>query len=370
MRMHYGQLKEFITLKVIFNMSTPYVYFINPDVDAKMQLKKSYLDVMYQEIESDRVQDDKVIFKEMDIRMYSDKEYGVSFNESVRGRPVFIVGSTINSDSIIKLILAADAAKRASASEIVALIPYFGYARQDRKDGMRGSIGAKALLNAFVANGVNKIVAIDLHATQIQGFSDIPIDNIYGYDILKSTIKDYIKRSDNPAAFVSPDAGGAKRAHIFVDRISENNIIPAFGMCFKHRKEANVVNKMMYVGSELTGHDVYLIDDMADTAGTICQAAEILKEKGAANVYPVFTHAVLSGSAKDRLKNAARNGCITKIITTNTHDVRDLYDDDLYDIVDVARSLAISLYAMQTGKSTNLITNNVEKYLDFLAEYR
>ena len=341
--------------------TSPFIFYINPDTNGVdthhgLTLVQAYNKI--REIQNPAGSIPEAFNRDMDIRVYSDSEIGISFPESVRKKTVYIVGSTINAHCIMRMLLAVDAARRADAAEIVAIIPYFGYARQDRKDGLRGSIGAKVILNSLVANGVNKIVCIDLHATQIQAFADIPFDNIYGYDILNRDIAKMIPSGSTPV-FVSPDAGGTKRVRKFIERVSSYGITPEFGMCNKNRIRANEVENMIYVGAEVNGKDVFLIDDMCDTAGTMCKAAKLLSEEGA-NVYVVFTHAVLSGKAIERLTAGVAEGYITKIITTNSHDVMNVNDE--FDIVDISRSLAISIYAHENEMSTTILTKMLDDF--------
>lgn len=225
---------------------------------------------------------------------FSDGEMSPFIAESVRGHEVFIIQSTFPpGDNLLELLLMVDAAKRASASSVSVLIPYFGYARQDRKDKPRVSIAAKMIANLISAAGADRIMACDLHADQIQGFFDIPFDHLYGSYIFVPYLKSLGLEN---LMFASPDVGGIKRARSFA-----NFFEAELAVCDKYRKEANKVSSMRLIG-EVEGKDVILVDDLVDTAGTICKAADLLKEKGASSVRAVCTHAVLSGGAYDNIE--------------------------------------------------------------------
>ncbi|SKC56780.1 ribose-phosphate pyrophosphokinase [Ohtaekwangia koreensis] len=226
---------------------------------------------------------------EVNYQQFSDGEMSPYITESVRGHEVFLIQSTFPpSDNLMELLLMVDAAKRASASSVNVVIPYFGYARQDRKDKPRVAIAAKLHANLISAAGATRIMACDLHADQIQGFFDIPVDHLDGSYIFVPYLKS-LGLSD--IMFASPDVGGIKRARSFAKFFDAD-----LAVCDKHRKEANKVDSMRLIG-EVDGKDVVLVDDLVDTAGTICKAATLLKEKGAKSVRAVCTHAVLSGNA-------------------------------------------------------------------------
>lgn len=235
------------------------------------------------------------------IDKFSDGEMSVCYEEYVRGTKVFLLCSTMNSDNIIKLNLAIDAALRASAREIVVITPYFGYARQDRKDGIRGALGAKVIMNMLISNGMDRLITIDLHADQIQGFANVPIDHISGYSIFKRELEMLARHKPDSLVICSPDAGGVKRASVFQKRLIDNGYEDVeFAMLSKMRKKPNQVDRMDLIG-EVSGKDVIIVDDMIDTAGTLCKAAEILKSAGAKTVNAFCTHAVLSGPAYERI---------------------------------------------------------------------
>jgi ribose-phosphate pyrophosphokinase len=233
---------------------------------------------------------------EVDYQQFSDGEMSPFLAESVRGHEVFIIQSTFPpSDNLMELLLMIDAAKRASASSINVVIPYFGYARQDRKDRPRVAIAAKLIANLITSAGATRIMACDLHADQIQGFFDIPVDHLDGSYIFVPYLKS-LKLVD--IMFASPDVGGIKRARSFAKFFNAE-----LAVCDKYRKEANKVSSMRLIG-EVEGKDVVLVDDLVDTAGTICKAAVLLKEKGAKTVRAVCTHAVLSGKAYENIEDS------------------------------------------------------------------
>ena len=225
---------------------------------------------------------------------FSDGEFATSYDETVRGDHVFIVQSTFPpSDNLMELLMMIDAAKRASAYKVVAVIPYFGFARQDRKDRPRVAIGAKLVANLLCAAGVDRIMTMDLHADQIQGFFDIPVDHLYGSTVLAPYIRSL--KLEN-LAIASPDIGGSKRANSW----AKSGLV----ICHKTRERPNEVADMKVIG-DVEGKNVVIVDDMIDTAGTICKASSILKEKGALSVRAVATHAVLSGKAYENIEKSA-----------------------------------------------------------------
>jgi ribose-phosphate pyrophosphokinase len=231
------------------------------------------------------------------VNRFSDGEINVQIGESVRGIDCFIVQPTCApaNDNLMELLIITDAMRRASANSITAIIPYFGYARQDRKAAPRVPISAKLVANMMEKAGIDRVVTIDLHAGQIQGFFDIPVDNLYGSILFFEYFKE--KHLKNPI-IASPDIGGVARARYFASKLGLDMVIVD-----KRREKANVSEVMNIIG-DVKGKDVILIDDMIDTAGTICHAAKALKEKGAVSVMAFATHGVLSGPAIDRIKNS------------------------------------------------------------------
>ena len=227
---------------------------------------------------------------------FSDGEMSPSFDESIRGCTVFVIQSTNPpSDNIMELCLMIDAAKRASAYKVCAVIPYFGYARQDRKDRPRVSIAAKLIANMLTSAGADRIMTCDLHAGQIQGFFDIPLDHLNGSAIFAP----YLSTLRLPnMIFAAPDVGGVARARSFAKHFEVEMVV-----CDKHRKRANEIASMQVIG-DVEGKDVILVDDLVDTAGTLCKAAQIIREKGATSVRAIVTHGVLSGKAYENIENS------------------------------------------------------------------
>lgn len=232
------------------------------------------------------------------MQRFSDGEMQPIIKESVRGSFVFLVGSTCQPhDNLMELLLAIDAAKRASAGYITAVIPYFGYARQDRKDKPRVPISAKLIANLLQAAGLDRIMTMDLHAEQIQGFFDIPVDHLKSEAIFMPYLEQNLDMSN--VTFASPDVGGVKRARRYAKYFARPLVI-----CDKHRERANKVSSMTVIG-DVTGADVILVDDLVDTAGTLSKAAEIILEKGAKSVRAICAHPVLSGKAYDNIDNSS-----------------------------------------------------------------
>ena len=228
-----------------------------------------------------------------ELTVFSDGEFQPQFTESVRGSAVFIVQSTNPpADNLFELLLMIDAARRASAYKVIAVIPYFGWARQDRKDRPRVSIASKLVANMLTAAGCDRVMTCELHAAQIQGFFDIPVDHLWASSIFIPYIQ--AMNLDN-LSIASPDMGGAKKANVYAKHLNAPLII-----CHKDRSKANVIGSMTAIG-EIEGRNVVIVDDMVDTAGTITKCAEVLMAKGALSVRAVCTHAILSGPAYDRI---------------------------------------------------------------------
>ena len=228
---------------------------------------------------------------------FADGEFQPSYEENIRGSDVFLIQSTYApSENLLELLMLIDAARRASAKSIVAVIPYFGYARQDRKDKPRVSIASKLVANLLSAAGVHRIIALDLHADQIQGFFDVPVDHLYA----SSVFIPYLKSLHLPELiFASPDTGGTRRAGSYAKFFHTNFVI-----CYKHRSKPNEVAKMRLVG-DVKGKDVVLLDDIVDTGGTLCKAAEIIMQQGASSVRAMVTHPLLSGKAYENIESSA-----------------------------------------------------------------
>jgi ribose-phosphate pyrophosphokinase len=227
---------------------------------------------------------------------YSDGEFQPSFEESVRGCRLFLIGSTHpSSDNLMELLLMCDAAKRASARHITAVIPYFGWARQDRKDKPRVPIAAKLIAKMLETAGATRIITMDLHADQIQGFFEKPVDHLYASTIFLPYLKSL--QLDN-LTIASPDMGGSKRAYAYSKALSSDVVI-----CYKQREKANVISHMELIG-DVKGKNVVLVDDMVDTAGTLTKAADLMIDRGALSVRAICTHPIMSGSAFERLENS------------------------------------------------------------------
>jgi ribose-phosphate pyrophosphokinase len=246
----------------------------------------------------------------MTILRFSDGEFEPYYEESIRGSNVFLIQSTNPPiEHFFELLLMADAAKRASAKQVVALMPYFGFARQDRKDRPRTAIGAKLMADLLMTAGVTRIITMDLHADQIQGFFNIPVDHLYASYIFIP----YIKELNLPnLTIASPDVGGSKRASAYANFLKTDMVI-----CYKQRSKANVVDKMTLIG-EVEGRDIILLDDIVDTAGTLTKSADMIMDMGASSVRALCSHAVLSGKAYENIEKSK----LTELIVTDTIPVK------------------------------------------------
>ena len=237
---------------------------------------------------------------------FSDGEFQPALEESVRGRRVFIIGSTFpNADNLMEMLLMLDAAKRASARHITAVMPYFGWARQDRKDQPRVAIGAKLVANLLQSAGATRIMTMDLHADQIQGFFEKPVDHLYASTIFMPYIKSL--KLEN-LTIASPDMGGSKRAYAYSKHLQSDVVV-----CYKQREKANKIGHMELIG-DVKNKNVILTDDMIDTGGTLARAADLMMERGALSVRALCTHPILSGQAYERIEKSA----LTELITTDT----------------------------------------------------
>lgn len=245
------------------------------------------------------------------LQKFSDGEMAPYYEESVRGCDVFIIQSTFPpADNFLELLLMVDAAKRASAKSVTLVVPYFGYARQDRKDKPRVAIGAKLLANLVGASGAGRLMTCDLHADQIQGFFDIPVDHLDGASIFVP----YLRSLDlDNIIFASPDVGGMKRTRRYASFFAADMVV-----CDKHRERANEIAAMQLIG-DVTGKDVILVDDLIDTGGTITKAAKLLMDKGAKSVRAVCTHPILSGSAYDNIEKSV----LKELVVTDTIPVKE-----------------------------------------------
>ena len=231
------------------------------------------------------------------VTRFSDGEFQPAFEESIRGRRVFIIGSTFpTADNLMEMLLMIDAAKRASARHVTAVMPYFGWARQDRKDKPRVAIGAKLVANLLQAAGATRIMTMDLHADQIQGFFEKPVDHMYASTIFLPHVE---KLGLNNLTIASPDMGGSKRAYAYSKYLNCDVVI-----CYKQRKKANIISHMELIG-DVKGKNVILVDDMIDTGGTLTKAADLMMQRGALSVRAVCTHPILSGEAVDRIEKSS-----------------------------------------------------------------
>ncbi len=248
---------------------------------------------------------------------FADGEFQPCFEQTIRGHDIFIIQSTFTpTDNLMELLMMIDAARRASARKVIAIIPYFGFARQDRKDKPRVPIGAKLIANLLTAAGVDRIVAMDMHADQIQGFFDIPFDHLYASIIFVP----YLKKLNLPnLVMASPDTGGAKRAAAYAKFLNTDLVI-----CFKQRSGANKIESMTVIG-DVRGKDVVLVDDIIDTAGTIRKAADLMMAQGANSVRALATHAVLSGNAYKNISDSL----LVELIVTDTIPLKNIQCDKI-----------------------------------------
>ncbi len=280
------------------------------------------------------------------IDRFSDGEFCTYFEESVRGQSVYLVQSTCpTSDNLMELLLMIDAAKRASAYKVIAVIPYFGWARQDRKDKPRVSIGAKLVANMLQVAGADRVITVDLHADQIQGFFDIPVDHVYGMNVLAP----YIANLNLKKLIVaSPDIGGSKRASNYAKKLHglTNREVPMV-ICYKNRPDFNKVSEIRVLG-DVYGKDVVIVDDIADTAGTLCKAAEVMMASGAKSVRAVVTHGVLSGNAIANIQASP----LEELVCTDSIP-KDEIDFPKLHIASLARPIAQTILAIQNHTSVS-----------------
>ena len=277
----------------------------------------------------------------VELKTFSDGELHVAFNENIRSEDVFLIQSTNPpSENLMELLLMLDAAKRASAKTVTAIIPYFGYSRQDRKDQPRVPISARVMLDLIAAVGVNRMITMDLHSPQIQGFTNVPFDNLYSRIVLFSHLKSY-GLDFSTGVVLAPDVGSAQMSQAYAKKLGLS-----FALIDKRRPEHNVAEVVSLIG-ELKNKTVFIIDDMIDTAGTICNAARTAVENGANNVIAVATHPVLSGPAVDRLKEAP----IEKVIVSDTIEMSKKQLFNKLEVVSVAEVFAESIIRINQGGS-------------------
>ena len=283
---------------------------------------------------------------ELQITKFSDGEFAVSYEESIRGRDIFLVQSTFpSSDNLMELLLMIDAAKRASARTINAVIPYFGWARQDRKDKPRVSIGAKLVADLLSAIGIDRVITMDLHSDQIQGFFNVPVDHLYASGVILPYLQS-LHLED--LVIASPDVGGSKRASNFAKKlhVMTDREVPMV-ICYKNRPDFNKVSEIRVLG-DVYGKDVVIFDDIADTAGTLCKAVEVMMAGGAKSVRAVVTHGVLSGNACQRIEESA----LEELICTDSLPINPGCCSKLH-IETLAGSIAQTIRAIQNHTSVS-----------------
>ena len=279
-----------------------------------------------------------------DVKRFADKEIFVEMHENVRGEDVFVIQSTSfpANDNLMELLIIIDTLKRASAKRITAVIPYFGYARQDRKPGPRTPITSKLIANMIDKAGANRVLTMDLHAGQIQGFFDIPTDNLFAAPTLTTNIKNKIK--DSSPIVVSPDVGGVVRARIIASRIGAD-----LAIVDKRRERAGESEVMNIIG-DVSGRSCFIVDDIVDSAGTLCNASDALLEQGAIEVYAYVTHGVLSGEAVERVNKSS----LTKLIVTDTIEESDLViKSDKIEVISISSLLGEAIKRISDEKSVS-----------------
>lgn len=281
----------------------------------------------------------------LETKRFSDGEMWVKYGENIRGSDVFIIQSTNQpSDNILELLIMLDAAKRASAQRITAVIPYFGYARQDRKDQPRVSITAKLVANLITVAGADRVITLDLHASQIQGFFDIPFDHLYG----SSIFIDICKNISNNLVVVSPDLGGIKLARAYARKLNANLVV-----IDKRRPKENVAEIVNIIG-DVEGKDVLLVDDIIDTGGTFLGAVEALKNKGAKNIYGAITHPILSGHSFENIEKSR----LTKLYVSDTIPIPEIKISNKIEIISSADLFAEAIIRTHKNESISSLFDN------------
>ncbi|MAU27830.1 MAG: phosphoribosylpyrophosphate synthetase [Pelagibacterales bacterium] len=286
----------------------------------------------------------KVEIIDVSVTRFSDQEVFVEINENIRGKNIFVIQSTSMpaNDNVMELLITIDALKRASANTVTAVIPYFGYARQDRKVGPRTPISAKLIADILTTAGIDRLLTIDLHAGQIQGFFDIPVDNLYAAPVITKDILDHYKNKD--LVVISPDVGGVVRARGIAKRINGD-----LAIVDKRRDKANESEVMNIIGN-IKGRDCIIVDDIVDTAGTLCNAAEALIESGAKSVSAYITHGVLSGPAVERIKNSKLNELV---ITDSIAPTKLILDASNIRILNLAPLIAEAIKRISSDSSVS-----------------
>ena len=283
--------------------------------------------------------DENAKLNDVEITQFQDREINIHYNESIRQDKVFIIQSTaLGSDNIMELFLMLDSAKRASASQITVIIPYFGYARQDRKDKPRVPISAKLMADLLTTAGATRVVSIDLHADQIQGFFNIPVDHLSSGHIFVPYIRDNFDLEN--VVIASPDAGGGKRASRYAHSLGTDMVI-----AHKERKKPGEISMMKLIG-DVTGRDVFLVDDMIDTAGSITRAANLIMENGAKSVRALCTHPILSSGAYNKINNSG----LSEVVVTDTIPIKEGLSEKIT-VLSVDSMIAKAINLIVNGKS-------------------
>jgi ribose-phosphate pyrophosphokinase len=286
-----------------------------------------------------------------EVTRFADHEIWVEVQENVRGEDVFLIQSTCypTNDNIIELLICLDALKRASARRITAVIPYFGYARQDRKPGPRTPISAKLMANIITSAGADRVLTVDLHAGQIQGFFDIPLDNLYAEPVLVKDIKSRFKNLDN-LVVASPDVGGVARARSLAKKLDNADLV----IVDKRRERAGVSEVMNIIG-DVKGKDVIICDDIVDSAGTLCNAAKAIKKEGAKSVSAYITHGVLSGKAVERIKDSV----LDSVYVTDTINLSaEALKQKKIKVVTIAPLIAAAIKSISEETSVSVLFDN------------
>ena len=290
----------------------------------------------------------KVSLDTVTSQKFSDGELCPDFDNSIRGKRVYILTSANDSDKLMNLNLAIDAAKRAAAKEIIPILPYFPYARQDKKDQKRGPIGAKVVAEMLEQRGATGVITFDLHADQIQGFFNIPVTHLEG----KNVFSDYIKSIANEDTILcGPDAGSGKRVERMKKELDKTHGLDLdFVLMYKTRAKANVIDTMSVIG-DVNGKDVIILDDMVDTAGTLCRAAEVLIEAGAKSVRAIISHGICSGPALARIDKSV----LTELVISNSLpkpvDYNGMYSNNKINVISMAKQISIAMSAINSSSS-------------------
>jgi ribose-phosphate pyrophosphokinase len=313
-------------------------------LDGREYLANDIISFVNDYTPSTSLQENRIELGSLRNQKFSDGELCVDFIDSVRGKRIYILSSPNTSDEIIKLNLAIDAAKRGAAKEIIAVIPYFPYTRQDKKDQSRGPIGAKVVAEMIEHRGATSVITYDLHADQIQGFFNIPVTHIEGKNVFDDYIYLLLNDSSNDIILCGPDAGSGKRVKRMKDQIyNRYGVNINYIMLDKTRKEANVVDEMVIIG-DVTNKDVIILDDIVDTAGTLCKAAEVLINSGAKSVRAIISHGVLSGPAYNRIDASM----LTELIISDS--LESMVHEKII-VASVAKQIGIAIAASNTGLS-------------------